>query len=88
MGSSDDSTMRIRLHGKLAQMVGRETDVAVEPQCTVAALRDAVIAAYPSAGSALNDKRMRVCIGGEIVADDHRPGPGDEVEFLAPVSGG
>jgi molybdopterin converting factor small subunit len=79
--------MKVTFYGKLADMLGRELDLAVETPCTIAGLRERIFAAFPAA-LPLRDKRVRACIGGAIVRDDHPVTPTDEVEFLAPVSGG
>jgi molybdopterin converting factor small subunit len=36
----------------------------------------------------LADGRVRACVGATLVGDDHPLAATDEVEFLAPVSGG
>jgi molybdopterin converting factor small subunit len=59
----------------------------VETPCTIAGLRERIVVAFPAA-LLLRDKRVRACIGAAIVPDDHPVTPTDEVEFLAPVSGG
>jgi molybdopterin converting factor small subunit len=85
---NDKSPMKVTFYGKLAAMLGQELELAVEAPCTVAGLRSRIAASHPEAAQVLEDRRVRACIGNSLVADDHRLAPADEVEFLAPVSGG
>lgn len=80
--------MKITFYGRLAGVLGRELDLVVEEPCTIARLRDRIAATFPAAAGLLEDQRVRACVGSELVADDHRIGATDEIEFLAPVSGG
>lgn len=80
--------MKVTFYGKLASMLGHELELAVETPCTVARLRSRIVDAYPEAAQSLDDRRVKACIGSRLVADDHPLAPADEVEFLAPVSGG
>jgi molybdopterin converting factor small subunit len=79
--------MKVTFYGKLADTLGRELNLPVETPCTIAGLRERIVAAFPAAVP-LQDKRVRACIGSAIVPDDHPVMPTEEVEFLAPVSGG
>ena len=79
--------MKVTFYGKLADILGRELDLAMETPCTIAGLRERIVASFPAAFP-MGDKRVRACIGGAIVLDDHPVTPTEEVEFLAPVSGG
>ena len=80
--------MKVIFYGKLASVLGRELEFAVEDRCTVAALREQIVAAFPTAAPSLEDRRVRACVSGELVPDDRWVEGADEVEFLAPVSGG
>jgi molybdopterin converting factor small subunit len=80
--------MKVLLYGKLASALGPRLDVPISARCSVAGLRRHLIAAYPHVAGALQDRRVRAVIGDSVVGDDHALGPQDEVEFLAPVSGG
>lgn len=80
--------MKIIFHGRLADLVGRELDLHLEEPCTIARLRQRIAASFPAAASLLEDRRVRACVMDELVADDRRVQATDEVEFLAPVSGG
>ena len=80
--------MRITFYGKLASELGRELELPVDESCTVGELRERIVDSFPAAAQMLEDKRVRACVGGQLVSDNHRVGSTDEVEFLAPVSGG
>jgi molybdopterin converting factor small subunit len=80
--------MKIRFHGRLADALGRELDLAVEGSCTIGHLRQRIAGSFPGAAGLLEDRRVRAFVGDELVADDHRLRGTDAVEFLAPVSGG
>jgi molybdopterin converting factor small subunit len=80
--------MKVTFYGKLTGMLGRELDLAIETPCTVAALRSRIVEAYPEVARFLADRRVRACVGSALVPDDHPLDQTDEVEFLAPVSGG
>lgn len=80
--------MKVFFYGKLADAVGSQLDVSVETPCTIAGLRRHLIAFYPSLNEDLQDNRVKALVGEAFVPDDYRLGPDDEVEFLAPVSGG
>lgn len=80
--------MKVTFYGKLAGLLGRELELAVETPCTVAALRKRITEVHPEASQSLADRRVRVCIDATLVADDHLLARTDDVEFLAPVSGG
>jgi molybdopterin converting factor small subunit len=80
--------MKVIFYGKLASMLGRELELAVEEPCTVARLLEQIVAAFPAAAPSLQDGRVRAVVESRIVLDDHRVGEADQVEFLAPVSGG
>ncbi|HEX8841666.1 MAG TPA: MoaD/ThiS family protein [Sphingomicrobium sp.] len=80
--------MKVTFYGKLAAMLGTELELAVETPCTVASLRTRIAEAHPEAAKSLEDRRVRACVGSTLVADDHPLTASDEVEFLAPVSGG
>jgi molybdopterin converting factor small subunit len=80
--------MKVHFYGKLAGELGARLDVPISAPCSVAGLRRHLIAAYPQLAEALQDQRVRTVIGDSVVADDHALAVQDEVEFLAPVSGG
>lgn len=80
--------MKITFYGGLAELLGREIDLAIEHPCTVGAVRGKLAAGNPMAAESLADGRVRVCVGSAMVGDEHSLGVGEEIEFLAPVSGG
>lgn len=80
--------MKVLLYGRLGEAIGPKLDVDVQPGCSVAELRDRLIAQHPEAESALRSKRARACVGAALVRDDYRLGTTDTLEFLPPVSGG
>lgn len=80
--------MKVLFYGKLSDAFGHELEVPLTATCTVAGLRRQLVAQHPDAAEALQDKRVRAFVGSTLVADAHQLDPGDEVEFLAPVSGG
>jgi molybdopterin converting factor small subunit len=80
--------MKVFFYGKLASAIGPQLDVPIETPCSVASLRRHLVAAYPHVAEALEDKRVKAIVGDTVVGDDHALGTQDEVEFLAPVSGG
>ena len=79
---------RVVLYGRLAEILGREIEISVEAPCTVAGLRARIAADHCDAAGPLADGRVRACVGNLVVGNDHPVGPSDEVDFLAPVSGG
>jgi molybdopterin converting factor small subunit len=83
-----EGPLRVKFYGKLAGILGPELQLRVENPCTVASLRNRIADAHPEAFEALADRRVRACIGDTLVPDDHPIAVTDEVEFLAPVSGG
>lgn len=80
--------MKVIFYGKLAGMLGHELELAVDGPCTVVGLRNRLVEVHPEAAEALQDRRVRACVDNTLVTDDHPLAPADEVEFLAPVSGG
>jgi molybdopterin converting factor small subunit len=80
--------VKVLSYGKLADLLGREASVEVPPPCTVANLRATLAEQFPQAAMILSDRRVRACIGDDIVPDGHVLGDIQPVELLAPVSGG
>ena len=80
--------MKVLFYGRLADALGPEAEINVPHGCTVAALRDRLIAEHPQAEAALRSKRARAFIGDTLVHDDQLLDPAQPVEFLPPVSGG
>ena len=80
--------MRILFHGRLAEAIGRELDLDAAAGCSVAELRERLIADHPEAKQPLRSRRARTCVGDTMVHDDYVLQASDTVEFLPPVSGG
>ena len=80
--------MIVRFYGKLSAAFGSQVDVALEAPCTVAEVRRHLKAAHPALAEMIDDKRVRPIVGDTVVGDTYRMAPAEELEFLAPVSGG
>lgn len=80
--------MKVRFYGKLADLFGSERDVALDAPCTVADLRRRLATDHPHAAESLENKRVKACIGDEIVPDSAVIPEDGVLELLAPVSGG
>jgi molybdopterin converting factor small subunit len=46
------------------------------------------MAEHPQAAETLANRRARACVGNSLVGEDYVISATDQVEFLAPVSGG
>lgn len=79
--------MRIHFYGRLSDLLGRNIDLDVPKACSIAELRKQLAIDYPHAATVLAG-RTRACIGDTVVPDSQIVGPGDDVEFFPPVSGG
>jgi molybdopterin converting factor small subunit len=82
------SRTKILFHGRLADLFGRDLDVEAPQGCSIAHLREIIAAEFPNAAEELQGRRVRAAVGDSIVADSYRIVPGEQVEFLPPVSGG
>lgn len=80
--------MKVLFYGRLAQAIGPELEVGAVRGCSVAEMRERLVAEHPEAEDALRSRRALACVGEMLVGDDYRLGPGDTLEFLPPVSGG
>lgn len=81
--------MRIGFYGQLADVIGREIDIAAPAGgCAILDLRERIAAAYPDAAPTLCGGTVRACVNDSIVPDSHVVGPADAIEFLPPFSGG
>lgn len=78
----------IVLHGRLADLLGREIAIPAPARCSIAELRRRIADEQPGAAEAILGPRVRACVGNEIVPDSFFPDPGETIEFLPPVSGG
>lgn len=81
--------MRILFFGKLGDLVGREVRLDLPTEgCSVAELRRLLAAKYPNAAGDLSTTSLRAFVDDALVGEDHRIAPGDQIEFLPPLSGG
>jgi molybdopterin converting factor small subunit len=80
--------MKILFYGRLAETIGPQLDIYARPGCSIAELRERLIAEHPRAQEPLRNHGTRACIGDKLVRDDYAVQPADRVEFLPPVSGG
>ena len=80
--------MRVLFYGRLAETIGPELEVEAPPGCSIAELRDRLIAEHPEAEQPLRSKRALTCVGDALVRDNYIVGAADSVGFMPPVSGG
>lgn len=80
--------MKILFYGRLADAVGAEMDIESPGGCSVAELRERLVARHPEIEHVLRSRRARACVGDSAVNDDYRLAADDTLEFLPPVSGG
>ena len=78
--------MIVRFYGRLADAIGRETEVNSGRAASVGEIRGLLLADHPDAADALN--RSRACLGDVLVEDDQLVSADDRIDFLPPVSGG
>ena len=80
---------KVLLFGLLAERLGQARTVVIpENGWTVSELRDALSGADPIASRALAASGVRAAVDHEIVGDDQRVYPHQEIAFISPVSGG
>jgi molybdopterin converting factor small subunit len=80
--------VRVLFYGRLAEALGPELEIDAPAGCSVAELREKLIAEYPQAEQPLHSCRARACVGDALVRDTYVLKAADSVEFLPPVSGG
>ena len=80
--------MKVLFYGRLAEAIGPELEMGATRGCSVASVRDSLIASHPEIESMLRKRRALTFIGGQLVRDDHLLTGDDTLEFLPPVSGG
>jgi molybdopterin converting factor small subunit len=79
--------LKVLFYGRLAEAIGAEIEVDTAP-CTVAELRQRIIAQHADAGQTLLSRRARAFVGNTFVHDDQLVDTSQAIEFLPPVSGG
>jgi molybdopterin converting factor small subunit len=80
--------VKIIFYGRLAEAIGPELELDQGARCSLAEIRERIVAEHPAAASAIASGRAFACIGGSMVRDDFVVCATDDVEFLPPVSGG
>lgn len=81
--------MNLRFFGRLADLLGREMRIDLPGESpSIAEVRSLLAERHPAAREQILSPRVRACVGDVIVADCHRVGAGQEIEFFPPVSGG
>ena len=81
--------MKILFFGRLAEAAGAEAEVDVPAEgCTVAELRRRLGEAIPEVAHELAKPSVRACIDRTLALESAHVGPGQEVAFIPPLSGG
>jgi molybdopterin converting factor small subunit len=80
--------MKVLFYGRLAETIGPELEIEAPPGCSIAELRDRLIAEHPEAEHPLRSRRALALVGDALVNETYVLGAADRVEFLPPVSGG
>jgi sulfur-carrier protein len=78
----------IDLCGRLADAAGPELSLPLTAPSTVAAVRDALSAAYPALAAAFAAMPVRAALDEVLVDDDAKIAPGQRLALFPPVSGG
>jgi len=81
-------SLNIIFYGRLAEAIAPAIELDASAACSIAELRQRLAAEHPEAAATLASKRSRALIGASLVDEDHVIRPGDQIEFLPPVSGG
>jgi len=77
--------VKVRFYGRLADVIGREVDVDVQP-CTVRELRRHLAERHPAATDIL--RQSRAVAADNLIGDDQLVQQNGEIELLPPVCGG
>lgn len=80
--------MKVLFYGRLAEAIGPELELGASAGCSVAEMRDRLVADYPEVEPVLRSRRARTIVADCLVEDNYRLQHGDTLEFLPPVSGG
>jgi len=79
---------KVLMLGRLRDVAGwRERTLDAAP-ATLSALRDLLAREDPALGEALAGKGVQAAVNKVLTREDTAIGPGDEVAFLPPMSGG
>ena len=80
--------MKVMFYGRLAEMIGPELEIETPVGCSIADLRESLVARHPEAEQPLRSRRALACVGDALVHDSYVLRAEDSVGFLPPVSGG
>ena len=80
--------MKVLFYGRLAEAIGPELEIDAPAGCSVAQLRDRLVAEHPQAEQPLRNRRALACVGDSLVHDTYVLRADERIEFLPPVSGG
>jgi len=80
--------VKVLFYGRLAEAIRAELEIDAQPGCSIADLRDRIVAEHPHAEQTLRSKRALTFVGDALVRDNYVLRALDRVEFLPPVSGG
>lgn len=79
--------IRLRFFAVLGEIVGHEEiEKEASEDTTTGGLLEALVAEHPKLGRYAS--AIQVAVNHEMVSLRHQVGPGDEIAFLPPVSGG
>lgn len=78
--------MKVKLYGRLGDVIGRQIELDMDKGCSVGQLRERLGARCPAACDVLD--RSRAVIDSSLVTDARLIGDTEIIEFLPPVSGG
>ena len=80
--------LKILFHGRLAETIGHQLEIDAPMGCSIAELRERLIAEHPDAERPLRSRRALTFVGDALVDDGYVLKAADSIEFLPPVSGG
>lgn len=81
--------VRVVFFGRIADVVGREKTVALNPAGeTVRMLAERLAGEEPALRSTLSSMRVKFAVNDAIVPEDRIVADGDEIAVLPPFSGG
>ena len=79
---------KVLMLDRLRDIAGWRERTLDRPPATLFALRALLAKGDPALGEALSGKGVQVAINKAITREDAALGPGDEIAFLPPMSGG